>query len=118
QACGRYAAKDLPLEGQTVTIFNRSEVVGRPLAAMLAHDGAQVISFDVDGPIVFKLGGCKETKISREEALQTSDIVITGVPSKSFPPIRARELKSSATCINFSTIRNFASEVPSKVHQF
>jgi methylenetetrahydrofolate dehydrogenase (NADP+)/methenyltetrahydrofolate cyclohydrolase len=32
----------LPFEGKVVSIFNRSEVVGRPLASMLAHDGATV----------------------------------------------------------------------------
>ena len=30
------------LRGKKVTVVNRSEVVGRPLAAMLANDGAQV----------------------------------------------------------------------------
>lgn len=30
------------LRGKKVTVINRSEVVGRPLAAMLANDGAQV----------------------------------------------------------------------------
>lgn len=36
-------------EGRRITIFNRSEVVGRPLAYMLKNDGATVFSFDVDG---------------------------------------------------------------------
>eukprot|EP00967_Tisochrysis_lutea_P033338 scaffold39632_cov29-Tisochrysis_lutea.AAC.4 len=30
----------LQLAGKTVVLYNRSEVVGRPLAAMLANDGA------------------------------------------------------------------------------
>lgn len=37
------------LYGKTITIFNRSEVVGRPLAALLANDGARVFSVDLDG---------------------------------------------------------------------
>ncbi|MEM1009280.1 MAG: tetrahydrofolate dehydrogenase/cyclohydrolase catalytic domain-containing protein, partial [Myxococcota bacterium] len=40
-----------PLAGKSAVIFNRSEVVGRPLASMLAHDGAEVISFDEHGPM-------------------------------------------------------------------
>lgn len=44
-ALGEYN-KDL-LEGEhlkdkTITVINRSEIVGRPLAAMLANDGATV----------------------------------------------------------------------------
>lgn len=31
-----------------ITVINRSEVVGRPLAALLANDGARVISVDID----------------------------------------------------------------------
>ncbi|KAF7776641.1 hypothetical protein Agabi119p4_5034 [Agaricus bisporus var. burnettii] len=34
--------------GKTVTVINRSEVVGRPLAALLANDGARVFSVDID----------------------------------------------------------------------
>lgn len=36
------------LRGKTITVVNRSEVVGRPLAALLANDGARVFSVDVD----------------------------------------------------------------------
>lgn len=31
-----------------MTVINRSEVVGRPLAALLANDGAHVFSVDID----------------------------------------------------------------------
>merc|ERR1711939_560074 len=37
------------LFGKTITVINRSEVVGRPLAALLANDGAHVYSVDLDG---------------------------------------------------------------------
>lgn len=37
------------LHGKTVTLINRSEVVGRPLAALLANDGARVYSVDING---------------------------------------------------------------------
>ena len=44
------------MEGQTVTIINRSEIVGRPLAAMLANDGADVYSVDIDSIYLFRGG--------------------------------------------------------------
>ena len=47
---GRY------MEGRTVTIINRSEIVGRPLAAMLANDGADVYSIDIDSIYLFRGG--------------------------------------------------------------
>ncbi|EPQ30495.1 uncharacterized protein PFL1_02021 [Pseudozyma flocculosa PF-1] len=36
------------LYGKTITVVNRSEVVGRPLAALLSNDGAKVYSVDID----------------------------------------------------------------------
>jgi methylenetetrahydrofolate dehydrogenase (NADP+)/methenyltetrahydrofolate cyclohydrolase len=94
--------------GHTITIFNRSEVVGRPLASMLAHDGAQVFSFDEHGPLeVTPAGEVLESQLSRGEALARSSIVITGVPSRSFPLVDACELRPEALCLNFSTLRNF-----------
>ncbi|PWY99736.1 NAD(P)-binding protein [Testicularia cyperi] len=36
------------LYGKTITVINRSEVVGRPLAALLSNDGAKVYSVDID----------------------------------------------------------------------
>ncbi|KAJ1582903.1 hypothetical protein NDA12_005301 [Ustilago hordei] len=36
------------LYGKTITVINRSEVVGRPLAALLSNDGAKVYSIDID----------------------------------------------------------------------
>lgn len=45
------------LDGKTVTIVNRSEIVGRPLAAMLANDGATVYSVDINSIYKFIPGG-------------------------------------------------------------
>lgn len=106
-----------PLEGRKACIFNRSEVVGRPLASMMAHDGALVTSFDVDGPRLFLPGSedgphsVRETSTDRAAALAAADIVITGVPNRSFQRIAARELKPGAICVNFSTFANFEPDV-------
>jgi methylenetetrahydrofolate dehydrogenase (NAD+) len=44
------------LHGKIITVVNRSEVVGRPLAALLANDGAQVYSVDEFGVLKFDRG--------------------------------------------------------------
>jgi methylenetetrahydrofolate dehydrogenase (NADP+)/methenyltetrahydrofolate cyclohydrolase len=114
-----------PLAGRTVTVFNRSEVVGRPLASMLAHDGARVYSFDIDGPLLFEppsqpqaSHSLSETQITRVDALVQSDIVVTGVPSKQFELVRGSELRQGALCINFSTYKNFADDIQGKAGAF
>lgn len=100
-----------PLAGKKVAIFNRSEVVGRPLATMLANDGAEVYSFDVDGLIIYRKDELEETELTRSDVLGKVDVVITGVPSREFPLVRAEELKEGVIAINFSTIRNFHDDV-------
>ena len=125
EAAGFFREPGRPLEGRTVTIFNRSEVVGRPLASMMAHDGAHVLSFDVDGPLAFEPPASadsahllRETTISRAEALSKSEIVITGVPSKDFALVHADELQAGCLCINFSTYKNFAEDITGKAGCF
>lgn len=97
----------LPFSGQTITIFNRSDVVGRPLAHMLANDGAQVYSFDIDGGQAIGWNGASRGPVSRADALKESSVVITGVPSRTFEKVRACELKPGAVCVNFSSVQNF-----------
>jgi len=58
-----------PLTGKTVTIFNRSEVIGRPLAIMMSNDGARVLSFDEFGPLCFEDARPQEIDITRAQAL-------------------------------------------------
>lgn len=102
---------DLPMSGKTVTIFNRSEVVGRPLAAMLSNDGARVYSFDINGPLEFNGGKPAEIQITREQALAHSEIVITGVPSENFQKVSATEIRKDAVCLNFSFYANFEEDM-------
>jgi len=106
------------LAGKRITVFNRSEVVGRPLARMLANDGAEVYSFDIDGPLLIRGEHQEATQISRAEALAASDIVITGVPSRAFPLVSAAEVRSGAVCVNFSTLKNFADDIETKASVF
>lgn len=99
------------LFGRTICVVNRSEVVGRPLAALLANDGACVYSVDVTGVQQFTRGeGIRKRKhdiVEKEEwtlenRVPLCDVVITGVPGDKykFPnPL----LKEGAVCINFSS---------------
>jgi len=107
-----------PLLGRTVTIFNRSEVIGRPLAVMLSNDGARVLSFDEHGPLEFINAQPREIKIGRSEALIAADIVITGVPNTSFPPITASEIRPETACINFSSVNNFSDDITTQTARF
>jgi len=96
--------------GKKVVVFNRSEVVGRPLARMLANDCAEVTSFDLDGVFELDHERERESKLTRAEALAVAEIIITGVPSRDFPLVSAREIRAGAVCLNFSTLKNFADD--------
>lgn len=109
---------DISVRNRTVSVFNRSEVVGRPLASMLSHDGAKVYSFDLDGVLLFHNGTIEEIDIDREKALASSDIVITGVPSKKFEMIRPSEIQEGIVGLNFSTIQNFEKATLDKLSTF
>jgi methylenetetrahydrofolate dehydrogenase (NADP+)/methenyltetrahydrofolate cyclohydrolase len=113
-----------PLAGKRVCVFNRSEVVGRPLASMMANDGAEVVSFDEGGPLLFvpsegeDAHEVRETGLDRSSALASADIVITGVPNRSFPRVGADEIRSDAICLNFSTFANFRDDAMEKARVF
>lgn len=116
--------------GKTITVVNRSEVVGRPLAALLANDGARVFSVDLDGIQEFTRrraqgqgqaqaqGEGEEastflpkhivqtTKMTLEECLAVSDAVVSGVPSKEYK-VKTAHLKEGVVAINFSESKNF-----------
>jgi len=103
------------LFGKTITVINRSEVNGRPLAALLANDGATVYSVDITGVQVFTRGsGIRAPRhqvLDKEgwglkDVLPLSDVVIGGVPSENFK-VPTELLRDGVVCINFSSFRNF-----------
>jgi len=104
----------LPFGGQTVSIFNRSDVVGKPLAHMLANDGALVYSFDLSGGVAIEKDAKSANPISRAQALKESGVVITAVPTRNFEKIRADELRADAVCINVASIQNFEEDAKAK----
>ena len=115
---GEYGNGDLPLAGKAITIINRSEVIGRPLAVMMSNDGAMVLSFDEHGPLEFKAGAPNETSMDRRSALAQSDIIITGVPGSGFALVKRKEVPSNSVCVNFSSEKNFNEDVESHVRTF
>lgn len=99
------------LFGHTICVVNRSEVVGRPLAALLANDGATVYSVDVTGVQKFTRGeGLRKRKHEVEElpgmeikdVAGLCDVVITGVPGDKYK-FDISLLREGAICINFSS---------------
>ncbi|KAF2187105.1 NAD(P)-binding protein [Zopfia rhizophila CBS 207.26] len=110
------------LHGRTVTVINRSEVVGRPLAALLANDGACVYSVDINDVQQFTRGeGLRKRRHevvekpgwTLEDCLPLSDVVISGVPGDKYK-VPLHMLREGAVCINFSSERNFRPEVKEK----
>lgn len=109
------------LYGKTCVVVNRSEIVGRPLAALMANDGATVYSVDVNNVQKFTRGeGLKFTKHHVEDlgafsddllktVCKDADIIITGVPSKDYK-FPTEYIKEGAACINFSSHKNFVDD--------
>jgi methylenetetrahydrofolate dehydrogenase (NAD+) len=110
------------LHGRTITVINRSEVVGRPLAALLANDGACVYSVDIGDVQEFTRGvGLRKRRHevvdkpgwTLDDCLPISDVVISGVPGDKYK-VPLEKMRDGAVCINFSSERNFTPEVKEK----
>lgn len=107
-----------PLAGKFVTIFNRSEVIGRPLGVMMSNDGAVVTSIDENGALQFINGLPQETDMTRAQALAKADYIVTGVPNERFERVKKSEIRSESVCVNFSSIENFEPDVAQYVRTF
>ncbi|PAV21246.1 methylenetetrahydrofolate dehydrogenase (NAD+) [Pyrrhoderma noxium] len=123
--------------GKTITVINRSEVVGRPLAALLANDGARVFSVDIDSIQEYTKRPSTETSPSDssanansrrryhphhvvhpstkslQECLSISDVVISAVPSASYK-VPTGWLKDGCVCVNVASEKNFEKDVREK----
>ncbi|KDR84047.1 hypothetical protein GALMADRAFT_1340093 [Galerina marginata CBS 339.88] len=120
--------------GKTITVINRSEVVGRPLAALLANDGARVISVDIDSiqeytkrPRISSNPSSESAAAQRyhprhivhpsnltlEEALAISDVVVSAVPSSTYK-VKTEWLKDGCICLNVAADKNFEKDVRDK----
>ncbi|KAJ5404234.1 NAD(P)-binding protein [Penicillium cosmopolitanum] len=114
------------LFGHTICVVNRSEVVGRPLAALLANDGACVYSVDITGVQKFTRGeGLKKKRheihemegATLKDVAPLCDVVISGVPGDKYK-FDTSLLREGAVCVNFSSEKNFPHEVRDKASIF
>ncbi|EAU84432.1 methylenetetrahydrofolate dehydrogenase [Coprinopsis cinerea okayama7 len=116
--------------GKTVTIINRSEVVGRPLAALLSNDGARVLSVDIDSiqeytkrpRVTADTEGAQRyhprhivqpTNMTLQECLAVSDVVVSAVPSATYK-VKTEWLKPGCICLNVAADKNFEANVREK----
>jgi len=116
--------------GKTITVINRSEVVGRPLAALLANDGALVFSVDIGSIEEYTKrppsGAVRKyhphhisqpSNATLQECLARSDVVISAVPSAEYK-VKTVELKDGCVCINVSSEKNFEKDVREKASMY
>lgn len=119
--------------GKTVTVINRSEVVGRPLAALLANDGARVFSVDINDTQEYTKRPRAEdsaatrqyhtrhvmrpSALSLQECLGMSDVVISAVPNAEYK-IKTEWLKDGCFCLNVAADKNFEKDVRERVRFF
>jgi methylenetetrahydrofolate dehydrogenase (NAD+) len=119
-------------------MHHRSEVVGRPLAALLANDGARVFSVDIDSiqeytkrPVASAGAGAEVNAARRAyhphhvvrlappefdltRCLAVSDVVVSAVPSATYK-IPTTALKDGCVCVNVAADKNFGADVRDKV---
>ncbi|KAH7089324.1 methylenetetrahydrofolate dehydrogenase [Auriculariales sp. MPI-PUGE-AT-0066] len=114
--------------GRTILVIKRSEVVGRPLAALLATTVpeylAQTLTPSKSTPTTTarRKGGCQRYKtalsrsacvractLSLRECLAAADVVISAVPP---------QLKDGCICINVSSEKNFEADVRDKASMY
>uniref|UniRef100_A0AAV1TVJ5 Methylenetetrahydrofolate dehydrogenase n=1 Tax=Peronospora matthiolae TaxID=2874970 RepID=A0AAV1TVJ5_9STRA len=93
------------LEGVSVTVINRSDIVGRPLAALLANDGADVYSADIDSLYLFRRGKLIPSEETPETACKKSRVIITGVPVKSYK-LPLEWVSENTVVINVASFKN------------
>ena len=122
-------------------MISSSEVVGRPLAALLANDGARVFSVDIDSIQEYTKRPSTETSPSDsstnanarrryhphhvvhpstkslQECLSISDVVISAVPSASYK-VPTGWLKDGCVCVNVASEKNFEKDAREKVSFF
>ncbi|KAI3406651.2 MTD1 [Candida oxycetoniae] len=109
------------LYGKKIMVVNRSEIVGRPLAALLANDGATVYSVDINDIQQFTRGDdlsehrhlvkdLDKNEYTLEKLAPQCDVIITGVPSDKYK-FPTKLVRYGAIVINFSSSKNFHDDI-------
>ena len=99
---------------QTISIVNRSEIMGRPLAVMLAEKGATVYSIDIESILQFRPNGkrlrrCNPSKTTLETCLEESTVVVAGVPDYDFR-LPLSSIQQGSTIVSVSEFPNVYEE--------
>ena len=97
----------------TITIINRSEVLGLPLAIMLSNQGATVYSINIDSIWQFLPSGKVRREHSTttvEQCVKRSSVIVSGVPSNTFK-VPNQWIPKNATVINVAAETNFDEEI-------
>ena len=92
----------------TVTVVNRSTILGRPLAALLAWEGATVFSVDEDSILQFQSGGHRVRRYNigtLNDCVQQSSVVVTAVPNEAFQ-LDVTAIADYTTVVNVSEYNN------------
>lgn len=98
-------------ETTIITIINRSKILGRPLAIMLANLGATVYSIDENSILLFRSGGRLRrcTDMCLDRCITESSVIISAVPSPDFAlPINS--IQPGTTVVNVSEYCNVNEE--------
>ena len=96
-------------ENETITIINRSEVLGLPLAIMLSNCFATVYSIDIDSIVRFSPNGNvrrSSSCMTIEDCVRGSSVIVSGVPSNAFV-VPTEWIPDNATAINVAAESNF-----------
>lgn len=102
------------MKGKRVCVINRSEIVGRPLAAMLANDGAEVYSIDISSAYLMQRGTITEMSETPEQLVRRADVIITGVPTKDYR-LPTEWIQPNTVVMNVSHFKNVDEEALMKV---
>ena len=92
-----------------MTIINRSEVLGLPLATMLSNQAATVYSVDKNSILQFQSDGKirrEHATVTLEQCVRNSSVIVSGVPSDDFT-IPTDWISDDAIVINVANVSNF-----------
>lgn len=87
------------------------------MATLLANEGANVYSVNVDNVQTFTKFDKQYTDLKDYQVIPESDIVITGVPIPDYK-VPTKLLKPGVVAINFSTFANFEADINLKASYF
>ncbi|KAJ9490317.1 hypothetical protein VN97_g2970 [Penicillium thymicola] len=102
-----------------ICIINRSDVVGLPLARLLAGQGARIYSVDITGVQLFHLDSAPygvdkvqsvATQWTLQDAVRMCGVIISAVPHSAFK-VDTKLLRSGVICVNLSSCKNFKPDV-------